>query len=352
MFQQYKLIIFSLIIQSVFAVQNDTKTILVEFDANNFGNTILSTVRMFLQSKGNAEEILVLLNQVLAGLVDDQINMTIFQNLENSIAYHTAQVAANAQMREDNEKALAEIETETDVRQTIQVIIIQNHIKFRYIILVILNILQQVQSNQLQYNKKDIESNERIFAQEETNRNKAHKTWVKKNGEYDVNETTNQLVQYLSLDAKFAELKPKFEALQMRLIYGALFQPIVTAQNGLATKVDQKAIQRIIQLLSQFRYKQQELDLYWKILKIDKKESIRISNFKHSSLILILPHFYEVHTLELEQTQQTLDAEHEWCDLLENTYYAQSSERTRQLGIVERILEQFVLEINSNILIL
>lgn len=58
----YKFIALALIVSSVFAVQKDTKTILAEIDADNFGNTILSTVQMYLQAKGNAEEILVLLN--------------------------------------------------------------------------------------------------------------------------------------------------------------------------------------------------------------------------------------------------------------------------------------------------
>ncbi|CAD8201294.1 unnamed protein product [Paramecium pentaurelia] len=237
MFQQYKLISFALIIQSVFAVQKDTQTILTEFDADNFRNTILSTVRMYLQLKENAEEILVLLNQVLAGLVDDQINMIILLELTEQ---HALLLLQNQKIllliiQEDNEKALAE--TETDARQIIQLIIIQ-------------------------YNKKDVKCNDRTFAQEDTKKNKAHKFWVRKNGENDdaivvVDETTNQLVQYLSMDATFAELKQKFEALQMRLIenesHGALIQPIVTAQTGLATKVDQKAILRILQLLSQLR---------------------------------------------------------------------------------------------------
>lgn len=57
---------------------------------------------MYLQAKGNAEEILILLNQLLAGLVDDQNKhdnvirvdrsacTRIVTDLENSIAYHTA----------------------------------------------------------------------------------------------------------------------------------------------------------------------------------------------------------------------------------------------------------------------
>lgn len=73
---------------------------------------------------------------------------------------------------------------------------------------------KQYKYNLLQY--QDIESNEKTYAQEEANRNKAHETWVRKNSEHDdaiaaVDEAT-KLVQHLSLGATFAELKPKFEA--------------------------------------------------------------------------------------------------------------------------------------------
>ena len=40
----YKFIAFALIVSCVMGVQKDTKTILAEIDADNFGNTILSTV--------------------------------------------------------------------------------------------------------------------------------------------------------------------------------------------------------------------------------------------------------------------------------------------------------------------
>ncbi|CAD8079544.1 unnamed protein product [Paramecium sonneborni] len=339
-----KFIALALIASTVLAVQKDTKTVLAEIDADNFGNSILSTVQMYLQAKGNAEEILVLLNQLLAGLVDDQNKhdnvirvdraacTRIVTDLENSIAYHTAQISANAQMREDNEKALAE--AENDVRQTIQ----------------------------------DIESNERTFAQEEANRNKAHETWVRKNGEHDdaiaaVDEAT-KLVQHLSLGATFAELKPKFEAVQKRLIenesHGALFQPIVTALTELASKVDQKAIQRILQLLSQLR---QQLVEARSVLEdtenrqaqrwvefsthlsnehnrlVERKNQLEQSIQTFKTNIETATHFFEVHTLEQESAQETLDAENEWCASQENTYSTQSTERQRQQEIVERILE-------------
>lgn len=127
----YKFVALALLLLTVGAIPKDTKTVLAEIDADNFGNSILSTVQMYLQARGNAEEVLVLLNQILAGLVDDQNKhdnvirvdrsacTRITTDLENAILYHTNQVNANAQMRDDNEKALAE--AETDVRQTIGV---------------------------------------------------------------------------------------------------------------------------------------------------------------------------------------------------------------------------------------
>lgn len=58
----YKFIAIALIISQVCAIPKDTKTVLAEIDADNFGNSILSTVQMYLSAKGNAEEVLVLLN--------------------------------------------------------------------------------------------------------------------------------------------------------------------------------------------------------------------------------------------------------------------------------------------------
>lgn len=48
--------------------------------------------------------------------------------------------------------------------------------------------LKQMSDKQSKYLillKQDIESNEKTYAQEEANRNKAHETWVRKNGEHD-----------------------------------------------------------------------------------------------------------------------------------------------------------------------
>jgi len=44
----YKFIALALIVSSVCAIPKDTKTVLAEIDADNFGNSILSTVQMYL----------------------------------------------------------------------------------------------------------------------------------------------------------------------------------------------------------------------------------------------------------------------------------------------------------------
>jgi hypothetical protein len=59
--------------------------------------------------------------------------------------------------------------------------------------------------------------------------------------------------------------------------HGALFQPIVTALTELATKVDQQAIQRILQLLAQLR--QQLVEAQNLLEEIENKQSNRWSEF-------------------------------------------------------------------------
>ncbi|KAM3138351.1 hypothetical protein pb186bvf_009627 [Paramecium bursaria] len=340
----YKTLLLAVVILGASAIQKDTKTILAEIDADNFGNSILSTVQMYLNARGKADEVILLLNQILAGLVDEQnkhdnvrrVDQTactrIINDLENSIAYHTTQVQVNANLRDENQKA--QDEAEVDVRQTVQ----------------------------------DIESNEKTYAQEDANRNKQHETFVRKNQEHldaiqAVDEAT-KLVQHLSLGATFAELRPRFEAVQKKLIenesHGALFQPIVTALTELATKVDQKAIKRILQLLSQLR--QQLVDARTNLEDtenrqaqrwvefsshltnehnrlVDRKNQLEQSIQSYRANVQTATHFFEVHTLELEQANEALAAQEVWCEHQENIYANSSSERQRQTEILTRIQE-------------
>jgi hypothetical protein len=157
---------------------------LAEIDADQFGNSLLSTVQMFMQAKGSTDEINLLLNELIASLLEnqhkhDQVRRAdvaacdrITNDLDQTIHYHATQVAANTQMRDDNTKALGE--AEADVKQTIG----------------------------------DINSNENTYAQEEATRNQQHTIWVQKNEEHNealeaVDEAT-KLVQHLSLGSSFA----------------------------------------------------------------------------------------------------------------------------------------------------
>ena len=54
------------------AAFSDTKTVLTELDADQFGNTVLSMVQVYMQSKGSAEEVNLLLNQLMAGILENQ----------------------------------------------------------------------------------------------------------------------------------------------------------------------------------------------------------------------------------------------------------------------------------------
>lgn len=67
----YKVIALTVLLAFASAMTKDTKTILTEIDADNFGNSILSTVQMYLSAKGSADEVIMLLNQIMAGINDD-----------------------------------------------------------------------------------------------------------------------------------------------------------------------------------------------------------------------------------------------------------------------------------------
>jgi len=47
----------------------DTKTVLTEIDSEPFGNVILSAVQAHLQAKTPADEVNILLNAIVAGIV-------------------------------------------------------------------------------------------------------------------------------------------------------------------------------------------------------------------------------------------------------------------------------------------
>jgi hypothetical protein len=60
---------------------------------------------------------------------------------------------------------------------------------------------------------------------------------------------------------------------------------------------------------------------------VERKNQLEQSIQTFHTNIDTATHFYEVHQLELESAQETLDAENEWCASQENTYATQTTER-------------------------
>jgi hypothetical protein len=49
-----------------------------------------------------------------------------------------------------------------------------------------------------------------------------------------------------------------------------------------------------------------------------------------------------VHTLELESSQTALEGQNKWCEQQKYIYEQQTSERTRQQDIIQRIQEHLI----------
>jgi hypothetical protein len=85
----------------------DTKTVLAEIDQDAFGSSVLSAVQTHMQAKTPSDEINMLLNEIIAGLLEDQhehdrVNRTdqaacdrITGDMDTNIHYHATQIVAN-----------------------------------------------------------------------------------------------------------------------------------------------------------------------------------------------------------------------------------------------------------------
>ena len=65
-------VILSLLLVTLVASFQDTKTVLTELDSDQFGNTLISMVQVYMQSKGSAEEVNLLLNTIASGIMENQ----------------------------------------------------------------------------------------------------------------------------------------------------------------------------------------------------------------------------------------------------------------------------------------
>jgi len=307
---------------------------------------VLSAIQAHIQAKAPEDEVVLLLNQLASGLIEDQrahdaVNRTdeaacqrITVDLENNINYHESQIVANTQLRDDSVEALAE--AEVDVRQTV----------------------------------KDLADNEDTFAREQNTRNNQHAVWARKDGELEellvAIDEASKLVQHLQLGASFAQVKTRYEGVTKKLntlsSQEALLKPIIAALTELATSttVDFKAIAQIAELLAQLR--QQLVAARQNLNDTEEKQASNWAEFsshltnEHNRLaerkdqleatislqkenIEIAEEYLEYHTLELENAQDGLAREEAWCETQSNTYETQSGYRTNQLDLISRIQE-------------
>jgi DNA uptake protein ComE-like DNA-binding protein len=324
----------------------DTRTVLTEIDQDPFGNLVLSAIQTHIQAKAPEDEVILLLNQILGGILEDQrahdaINRTdqaacdrITVDLDNNINYHEAQIVSNTQLRDDSVIALAE--AEDDVRQTV----------------------------------KDISDNEAVFAREEATRNNQHSIWARKDGELEelliAIDEASKLVQHLQLGASFAQVKTRFDSVNKKLTalqsQEALLKPIIAALSEVAssTNVDFKSIAQIAELIAQLR--QQLVGSRANLQDTETKQADNWAHFsgdlteEHNRLqsrkdqleatislqkenIEIAEEYLEYHTLELENAQDGLAREEAWCAQQSETYDTQSGYRTNQIDLVQRIQE-------------
>lgn len=171
----------------------------------------------------------------------------------------------------------------------------------------------------------------------------------------------------MSLGSSYAQLKNRFDAVQKKLeentAHGALFQPIITALTELATKVDQGAISKIIQLLQQLRQQlveaqgnlrdteERQVNRWAEFSShltnehnrlVDRKQQLESAITNYRENIETSVHFLEVHQLELESSQEALEAQEQWCAHQEATYESQTTERSRQQEVIARVQEHLI----------
>ncbi|KAM3136200.1 Trichocyst matrix protein T4-A [Paramecium bursaria] len=320
----------------------NTKEILTQINKDSFGNSILSVIQLQLSTGGPVGEIQILLNNIASQLNNDQKKADkvhesdtaaftkLIQDLEQEIAYQQAQIEAVTRLRDDTTEALAEAEKEVRVATT------------------------------------DIENNEKSFASEQALRAEQHATWQRKDEEHvdqiDAIDEASKIVQHLQAGVAFAQVKSRFEKVQAKLMESkhALFKPLISALTQLASKVDNKSIIKILNLLAQIR--QQLVASRASLLATEEKQAANWANqsahlqeehkrlserkaFLEFSIVQFKQTIsdaiedLEDHTLFLEDAEDSLQIQQRWTESQEAEYEAQTFERQNQLDIVERLQE-------------
>ncbi|CAK67587.1 unnamed protein product (macronuclear) [Paramecium tetraurelia] len=311
------------------------KEILAQVNKDSFGNSILSVLQLQLATGGPVGEIQILLNNIASQLNGDQKKADkvhesdtvafekIIADLEQEIAYHQTQIVALSNLRDSTTEALGEAEVEVRVVTS------------------------------------DIANNEKSFADESATRQSQHDTWVRKDAEHvdqiDAIDEASKIVQHLQAGVAFAQLKSRFEKVQAKLMESkhALFKPLINALTQLASKVDNKSIIKILELLAQIRQQlvasrasllatEEKQAANWEVQKwslIRRTQEIKNSIVQFKVTIQEAVEDLEDQTLFLEDAEDSLAIQERWAAEQESQYEAQTFEREQQLEVVERLQE-------------
>ncbi|CAK60940.1 unnamed protein product (macronuclear) [Paramecium tetraurelia] len=313
------------------------KEILAQVNKDSFGNSVLSVLQLQLATGGPVGEIQILLNNIASQLNGDQKKADkvhesdtvafekIIADLEQEIAYHQTQIVALSNLRDSTTEALGEAEVEVRVVTS------------------------------------DIANNEKSFADESATRQSQHDTWVRKDAEHvdqiDAIDEASKIVQHLQAGVAFAQLKSRFEKVQAKLMESkhALFKPLINALTQLASKVDNKSIIKILELLAQIR--QQLVASRASLLATEEKQAANWDSHKEHKRLVERKAFLENsivqfkvtiqeavedledQTLFLEDAEDSLAIQERWAAEQESQYEAQTFEREQQLEVVERLQE-------------
>eukprot|EP01017_Pseudomicrothorax_dubius_P001391 TRINITY_DN0_c45_g1_i7.p1 TRINITY_DN0_c45_g1~~TRINITY_DN0_c45_g1_i7.p1 ORF type:complete len:372 (+),score=132.84 TRINITY_DN0_c45_g1_i7:43-1158(+) len=334
---------------SIRRAEFDAHTVLSEIDQHPFGNALVSLIAVHLSTNGPLEEIVVLLNQLRAGLTksqeeDDENNRTNqasceenIRNFQNQISTLTAQRNENIKLRDITQASLNV--AEKDLRETINA----------------LNLNQQrLTQGQAQ---RDQEHNEYTNALAE------HQQGIK------ALDGAIQLLNHLQSGTSFVQLKKRFERVTAELLEtqkasrnGHLYSPLIQALADLASKATPEMIAKILKLFNELRTafardsqvatqienKQQES---WTSLKVDleterdalqeKRTNLERQIEGYRAIIEDCNRNIEYLTKQLELATENLNATVEHCEKLSATYVSRNEERVRELEIIGRVLEFF-----------
>ena len=346
----YKLAIVAVLLALTSAVPSrvhfqDTKSVLAEIDKDIFGNTFISAIALNMAAQNPVEEITLLIDEILQQLDKDQSaadakNRTDQAVCDETIAGFNAQIAEHTETIATLEKAIAD-NTE---------------------------IVEQATVDLDQANKDYDETIDAITAGTEQ-REAEHAKWAAEDYQNSIEIATLEegvkLIQHMVHGIAFAQIKVRYDKVLDKLRdsdskRSTLYKPLITSLTQLATKLNYEDVMKILDLLNGIRagiveeqeaarMAEEKAQADWEVLLAhleNQKQSLADKRARLTALIASTELLLEQlsgslanHRVELENLQQSLAAQQAWCDEQSNTYTTQSSEREREIAILNKLQE-------------